>query len=104
MSDDEYYNEYNDDYEEKDLLLNADEENKAEGNENVTKWREVFIILSIVALQFFAFCTETIIFPFFPTVASSRGISSTLIGVVFAVYDLSRVLTSPLFASLVSLK
>ncbi|XP_067940195.1 MFS-type transporter SLC18B1-like [Watersipora subatra] len=58
------------------------------------------MLMAILGLIFFSFCVDTILFPFFPTIARQKGLSPTEIGIVFAVFDLTRFITAPVVGSL----
>ena len=67
-----------------------------------TKPQQWVIVATIILLQFCARCSDTIIYPFFPKMASDAGLSNSEIGLVFAAYDFTLSITSPFVASLVS--
>ena len=89
--------------------MDSEDDEKSLFQENETKEPELSrtkqrgILATILFLQFCSLCADTIIFPFFPSVAKRKGLSNTEIGVIFSSYDFSRCITSPLFGSLVSI-
>ena len=89
--------------------MDSEDDEKSLFQENETKEPELSrtkqrgILTTILFLQFCSLCADTIIFPFFPSVAKRKGLSNTEIGVIFSSYDFSRCITSPLFGSLVSI-
>ena len=88
---------------ENEKLLHEEKEKSDSKAKKFTKSREITMTIALLGIQFLALCSDGLIFPFFPTIAVRRGISNLAIGVVFAAYDTTRFLTSPLFGSLVSL-
>ena len=84
------------------LLTRAEGEEK-EMEKKFSKTKEIAMLVMVLTLQFFALCSDTILYPFFPKVAYDRGISNTQIGVVISTFDFARFVASPIFGSLVSL-
>lgn len=59
--------------------------------------------LAVLALvDFMAFCSMSIMAPFFPREAAEKGLSDTLTGFVFSFFALIMFLTSPIFGKIVS--
>ena len=65
--------------------------------------RQIAVVFSILSLQFFCLCADTVIFPFFPPLAKEKGLNNTYIGIIFAAFDISKSVFSPVFGSLVSI-
>lgn len=64
--------------------------------------RQRVLLASILAVQFFSFCADTIIYPFFPNIAVRKGLTNADIGLVFSAFDFPRFVSFPIFGSLVS--
>lgn len=87
---------------EKEALLQDSNTKLQSTDTKLSKARELAMMFTLYFVQFLALCSDSIIVPFFPKVAVERGISNLLIGLVFASYDLTRFLASPICGSLVS--
>ena len=59
------------------------------------------MLITVLFLQFCSLCADTIIYPFFPSIAKEKGLNNSEIGGIFSAYELSRCVTSPIFGSLV---
>ena len=87
-----------------DTELDADDQDKPllESKEpQLSKARQRTILITVLCLQFLTYSSDTIIFPFFPSVAKKKGLNNTEIGGIFSSFDFSRCITSPVFGSLV---
>lgn len=71
------------------------------GNQNISIARQRAMLATIIGLQFFTSCFNTCAYPFYPEVATNKGLTSTEIGVVYSSYDIARVITSPIAGALV---
>ena len=89
-------------FDENEKLLDEKIDKDDTNEKEFTRFQEIAMLIALLRIQFLALCSDGLIFPFFPTVAVRRGISNLAVGVVFAAYDTTRFLTSPLFGSLVS--
>ncbi|XP_067944464.1 MFS-type transporter SLC18B1-like [Watersipora subatra] len=58
------------------------------------------MVVIIIALIFLSFCIDTLLFPFFPDVALSKGLLQAEIGIVFSAFDLARFVTAPITGSM----
>ena len=67
----------------------------------LSKARQRVLLITVLCLQFLTISADTIIYPFFPSVAKKRGLNNTEIGGIFSSFDFSRCITSPVFGSLV---
>ena len=87
-----------------DTGLDTDDQDKPllESKETqLSKNKQKTVLIVVLCLQFLTFCTDTIIFAFFPSVAKKKGLNNTEIGGIFSSFDFSRCITSPVFGSLV---
>ena len=75
--------------------------NSEESSTSLSKWKQRGMLVSVLILILFTLTPETAIYPFFPDIAKVKGLSSTQIGIVFAAFDISRFIASPIFGSLV---
>ena len=66
-----------------------------------SKSKQRGMLFTVLCLQFLSLCADTSIFPFFPSVAGVKGLTTTQMGFVFSCYELSRCIFSPIFGSLV---
>ena len=62
--------------------------------------RQRGIIFTVLSLQFISLCADTIIFPFYPALAIEKGLSNTYIELVFAAFDNTKCLFSPIIGSI----
>lgn len=61
------------------------------------------VTLGMLALvDFFCFCSMSIMAPYFPKEAALKGVSNTMSGIVFSFYALVMFITSPIFGKIVS--
>ncbi|XP_067943969.1 MFS-type transporter SLC18B1-like isoform X2 [Watersipora subatra] len=60
------------------------------------------MVVIILALIFLSFCIDTLLIPFFPDVALSKGLLLTEVGVVFSAFDFARFVTAPFAGSMFS--
>jgi len=68
------------------------------------RWRERFLLGTLLTAQFATLCTDTFLFPFFPHEAKSKGLKSTEIGLVFSSFELTRFAASPVAGYLVGVR
>ncbi|XP_012544555.1 MFS-type transporter SLC18B1 [Bombyx mori] len=59
--------------------------------------RQRLTLASLAIVDFMSFCSMSVMAPFFPREASSKGLSDTTCGMVFSFYAVIMFLTSPLF-------
>ncbi|XP_067949753.1 MFS-type transporter SLC18B1-like [Watersipora subatra] len=62
--------------------------------------RKYAMLITLLFLQFVSRAADTMIYPFYPDKALSEGLNMADVGVVYAAYDISRFITSPLFGSI----
>ncbi|XP_067945335.1 MFS-type transporter SLC18B1-like [Watersipora subatra] len=81
-----------------------DRSSEADSSKDITsiKVKHHSMLIIIVALIFFSYCIDTLLFPFFPNTAIEKGLSSAEIGVVFAAFDFARFVTAPIAGSMFS--
>lgn len=58
--------------------------------------------LALLLLQFCHLCTDSLLIPFFPNEALTKGLTHVHLGVVYSAYEFTRFLSAPIFGSLVS--
>lgn len=63
--------------------------------------RQKVMLVVLLSLQFLALSIDTLIVPFFPTIAKTKGLNTIHTGVIFSGYEFVRFLTSPIYGSLV---
>ncbi|KAF4521169.1 hypothetical protein B566_EDAN011619 [Ephemera danica] len=61
------------------------------------------VFLSLALVDFVSFCSMSIMAPFFPKEASSKGMSNTVSGLVFSFYAFVMFISSPLFGKVLPL-
>ena len=83
-------------------LIENNKKNSKLADQKLSKVRELAMMFALYFVQFLALCSDSLIFPFFPQVAVKRGVPNLSIGLVFASYDLTRFLASPICGSWVS--
>ena len=66
-----------------------------------SKFKQRGMLFTVLCLLSLSLCADTSIFPFFPAVAKTKGLTTTQMGFVFSCYDVSRCIFSPIFGSLV---
>ena len=64
--------------------------------------RQRVMLAVLLSLQFLALSIDTLIVPFFPTLAETKGLNSIHNGIIFSGYEFVRFLTSPIYGSMVS--
>ena len=60
------------------------------------------MLVTILLLQFFATTFETCGYPFYPEIATNKGLSSSEIGLAFAAYGAASFMSAPIAGSMVS--
>ena len=63
--------------------------------------KQISLVLIVMISQFCALCPDTFIFPFFPVVATEKGLTEFHFGLVYSAYELARFIMSPVYGSLV---
>ena len=66
-----------------------------------SKFKQRGMLFTVLCLLSLSLCADTSMFPFFPAVAKTKGLTTTQMGFVFSCYDASRCIFSPIFGSLV---
>ncbi|XP_055872055.1 MFS-type transporter SLC18B1-like isoform X2 [Biomphalaria glabrata] len=84
-----------------------DEKTENSGGGEVMKFsqmphRSKYTLFMLAVANFGAGCAYSLPAPFFPREATKKGVSSTLIGLVFSCYQLVIVLTSPLIGNFIT--
>lgn len=69
---------------------------------NLSVRKQRILLLVLLSVQFLTLSVDTVLLPFFPHEGLLKGLTPTTIGIVFAVYELSRFIFSPIFGSMVS--
>ncbi|XP_052252223.1 MFS-type transporter SLC18B1-like [Dreissena polymorpha] len=64
--------------------------------------RRKFILVSMAFVNFCAVCSFSILAPFFPIEAGRKGASQTIVGMIFGVFELVIVISSPIFGNYIS--
>ena len=75
--------------------------NSEKSSTSLSRWKQRGMLAVVLILILCVLIPETAIYPFFPDMAKVKGLSSTQIGIVFAAFDISRFIASPIFGSLV---
>ncbi|XP_067944376.1 MFS-type transporter SLC18B1-like isoform X2 [Watersipora subatra] len=81
------------------LLANASKTGSSE-DVSLTKVKHHSMLAIILTLILFPFCIDTLLFPFFPNIATEKGLMISEIGVVFASFDFARFVTAPIAGSM----
>ena len=87
-----------------DTGLDTDDQDKPllESKETqLSKNKQKTVLIVVLCLQFLTFCTDTIIFAFFPSVAKKKGLNNTEIGGIFSSFAVAKCIAAPIFGSLV---
>ena len=58
-------------------------------------------LLALLLLQFCHLTTDSLLIPFFPDEAFSKGLTHVHLGIVYSAYELTRCLSAPIFGTLV---
>ncbi|XP_067944080.1 MFS-type transporter SLC18B1-like isoform X2 [Watersipora subatra] len=81
------------------LLADASEADSSK-DDSPTKVKRHSMLTIILTLILFSFCIDTFLFPFFPNVATEKGLLISEIGFVFASFDFARFVTAPIAGSM----
>ena len=66
-----------------------------------TPAKQIGLVFIVLFGQFCALCLDTFIFPFFPVIATKKGLTEFHFGLVYSAYEFARFITSPIYGSLV---
>ena len=69
----------------------------------ISTGRQRALVFIVFMLLFFCTTFETSSYSFYPSLASSHGLSALEIGVVFGAFDAARLIAAPIAGSVVSL-
>ena len=66
-----------------------------------TPAKQIGLVFIVLFGQFCALCLDTFIFPFFPVIATKKGLTEFHFGLVYSAYEFARFITCPVYGSLV---
>ena len=66
-----------------------------------TPAEQIGLVFIVLFGQFCALCLDTFIFPFFPVIATKKGLTEFHFGLVYSAYEFARFITCPVYGSLV---
>jgi len=77
---------------------------ESSGVQRSTPWtvRKLFILASLFLVYFVVFAAYSVYAPFFPSEARNKGVSDTVVGLIFGTYPFMVFVSSPYFGVLVS--
>ncbi|XP_067950208.1 MFS-type transporter SLC18B1-like isoform X2 [Watersipora subatra] len=82
--------------EDEELLPSGKELNE----KKVFKAKNYILLVVLLFLQYMARAADTMVLPFYPEKALAKGLTMKDVGIIYAVYDLSRFISSPILGSI----
>ena len=73
-----------------------EENGKSESSNDEWNWKNELLYLSMFACNIFAYSSYSLMAPLFPGVATEKGISFTVQGMIFASYACGQIISAPL--------